>query len=92
MPPILRSASWNVHIYNSKDPTEVIGGLCLANGITNANFYAMIEIIIIFSSTFFLRNETGIEIEKNDDQLQPGKYYIVASGEFIITLNKYEAE
>ena len=84
MPPLLRSALWNVHIYDLNDPTKVIGGLCLANGTTNANFYAMIEILIIFSSTFFLRNENETRIERDDHQLQLGKYYIVAAGEFII--------
>src|SRR5690348_3285263 len=85
MPSILRSALWNVHIYDSNDPTTVTGGLCLTPGITNASFYAMIEIIVIFSSTFFLRDENKTKIERDNHPLQPGKYYIVAAGEFTKT-------
>jgi HNH endonuclease len=90
MPPILRSAVWDVHVYGSNDPTTVIGGLCLTPGVTNANFYAMTEIIVIFSETslqdenevVFLRDENEIKIERDDHPLQPGKYYIVATSSF----------
>jgi hypothetical protein len=40
----------------------------------------MVEILVIFASTFFLRDENGKKVEKDDDPLQPGKYYIVATG------------
>jgi hypothetical protein len=43
----------------------------------------MIEILLIFTDTFFLRDESGIQIERNDHPLQPGKYYVVATGEFL---------
>ena len=49
MPPINRSAGRNVHIYDANDPTAVLGGLILVNGVTNANFYSMVEILIIFA-------------------------------------------
>ncbi|KAL0639311.1 hypothetical protein Q9L58_001537 [Maublancomyces gigas] len=39
-----RSLGRNVHIYNASDPTE-LGGLVLTNGVTNANFHSMVEII-----------------------------------------------
>jgi len=80
MPPIVRSEGRDVHLYGANDPTTELGGLFLTNGITNANFYSMVEIIIIFKSEFFLRDEGGTKIEKDDHPLQPGKYYIVAAG------------
>ncbi|KIX03031.1 uncharacterized protein Z518_06581 [Rhinocladiella mackenziei CBS 650.93] len=82
MPTILRSVLWNVHIYDSNDPTTVIGGLSLTPGITNANLYVMIEILVIISSTFFLRDENETKIERDGHPLQPGKYYIVAADSF----------
>ena len=81
MPTTNRSAGRNVHIYDANDPTTVLGGLTLTNGVTNANFYSMVEILFIFTSTFFLR-EGDIVIQRDDHLLQPGNYYIVATSEF----------
>ena len=75
-----RSAGRNVHIYSANDPTTVLGGLVLTNGVTNANFYSMVEIIFIFGSDYFLRDEGGVAVERNDRPLQPGNYYILTSG------------
>lgn len=80
MPPLSRSIGRNVRLYGPDDPTTELGGLFLTNGITNANFYSMVEIIIIFESEFFLRDEGGTIIKKDSHPLQPGKYYIVAAG------------
>ncbi|OAL37385.1 hypothetical protein AYO20_03234 [Fonsecaea nubica] len=74
-----RSVGRNVHIYDLNNPTTVIGGLLLLPGVTNANFYAMIEIIVIFEGPFFLQYENETKIEKDDYPLQPGKYYIIGS-------------
>jgi hypothetical protein len=85
MPPLNRSEGRNVHIYDANDPTAELGGLVLTNGVTNANFYSMVEILVIFTSTFFLRDEGGTEIKKDNHPLQPGKYYIVATSKFSST-------
>ncbi|KIW85625.1 hypothetical protein Z517_01017 [Fonsecaea pedrosoi CBS 271.37] len=82
MPPPDRSAGRNVHIYDLNDPTTVIGGLIARPGVTNANFYAMIEIIVMFDGPFFLQNENETRIEKDDHPLQPGQYYIVTTSSF----------
>jgi hypothetical protein len=71
-----RSQHRNVLIFNASDRNTTIGGLILTAGVTNANFYAMVEIIIIAICDFTLRNESDITIEKNDSPLQPGNYYI----------------
>ena len=83
MPPVDRSNGRNVHIYDANDPNTVLGGLILTNGVTNMNFYSMVEIIIIFSGSFSLRNEGGTEIERDGDPLQPGKYYINAKARLL---------
>jgi len=83
-----RSGRRNVHIYDAKKPTVVLGGLMLSNGVTNANLYSMLDIFIVYDTPRevlldeekpFLQDKEGTKIEKNDDPLQPGEYYIVAT-------------
>ena len=57
-----RSFGRNVHLYNANDPATVIGGLLLTNGVTNANFYSMVEIICIFDQQYFLLDEDGTTV------------------------------
>jgi hypothetical protein len=76
MPPHNRSAVRDVHIFDISDRDTSIGGLVLTAGVTNANLYAMIEIFVIFSSEYILRNESNTTIEKDDSPLVPGNYYI----------------
>jgi hypothetical protein len=91
MPAGDRALDRDVFIYDEKDPDKVLGGLVLTNGVTNANFYSMIEIMIIFCGGFSLFDGRGIKIKRNDDPLQPGSYFIDADGRlpwlysFIIT-------
>jgi hypothetical protein len=90
MAPRDRSQGRNVHIYHTNDRTTVIGGLILTNGVTNANFYSMVEILVLFTCSFELQDEENAKIERNGNPLQPGKYYISAAGEFLcITLSSY---
>ena len=88
MPPRNRSIGRDVHIYDTKDRTTVLGGLILTNGVTNTNFYSMVEILVLFTRNFELQDEGGTKIERNNDPLLPGKYYINATGKlYIITLS-----
>jgi hypothetical protein len=86
MAPRDRSKGRDVHIYDTNDPTTVLGGLILANGVTNANFYSMVEVLVLFTSNFELRDEGDTKIERNGDPLQPGKYYINTVGKFLYIL------
>jgi hypothetical protein len=92
MPPIDRSGGQNVHIFDVKKPTVVLGGLILSNGVTNANLYSMLDIFIVYEAPKdvplneekpFLRNNEGTKIEKNDDPLEPGEHYIITSCRFL---------
>jgi hypothetical protein len=78
-----RSKHRNVHIFNASDRNTTIGGLILTDGVTNANLYAMVEIIVIATSDFTLRNESDVVIEKDSSSLQPGNYYIHAPRKFL---------
>jgi len=80
MPAGDRALDRDVFIYDAKDPDKVLGGLILTNGVTNANFYSMVEIMIIFSGGFSLLDGSGIKIKRNDDPLQTGNYFIDSDG------------
>ena len=75
-----RSAGRNVHIYDARNPAAVLGGLILMNGVTNANFYSMIEIFLWFDKNYFLRHADHTEVQKDEHAFQPGNYYIVTNG------------
>lgn len=88
MAPRDRSRGRDVHIYDIKDPSTILGGLILENGVTNANFYSMVEILALFSNDFELKYEGDTKIEKDNNPLRPGNYYINAIGKCcIITLS-----
>ncbi len=59
----------DVHKYNLKDPTTVLGGLILTNSVINSNFYSMVDIIILFTTGFNLQGEDGTKMERNDEPL-----------------------
>ena len=80
-----RSEGRNVHIHNANNPNEVLGGLILTNGVTKANFYSMIEILFIFTNTYFLRHNgnANTAVQRDNTPLQPGNYYIVPTGKLL---------
>ncbi|KAK3942302.1 hypothetical protein QBC46DRAFT_339755 [Diplogelasinospora grovesii] len=57
----VRALARDVFFYDIRDRNTVLGGLVLNPGVTNADFYTMINIVFIMSdsSTFFLRNGDG---------------------------------
>ena len=67
----------------------MIGGLIVTNGVTNRSFYSMVEILVLFTSTFELHDENKAKIQRNDEPLQPGKYYIHAVGKFLCIVLSY---
>jgi len=83
MPAGDRTLGRDVLIYDANDPDEVLGGLVLTNGVTNANFYSMVEIMIIFGGGFSLLDESGTKIDRDDCPLQPGNYFIDTDGRLL---------
>ena len=78
-----RSGGRDVHIYDAKDPDVVLGGLILTNGVTNANFYSMIEIFLFFNQEYVLRHGDGTEVQRDEQAFRPGDYYILTNGMFL---------
>ncbi len=53
------------------------GGLQNTSGISKKNFFQMIEIVLLFSSSYEVLDKNDGKLSRNDEPLQPGKYYIV---------------
>lgn len=93
MPPADRSQGRNVHIYDFENPTVLLGGPILSNGITNANLYSMLKMFIQYKEPvspeddepFLLLDENGNRIENSGGPLQPGKFYVVSIGKVFTT-------
>ena len=80
-----RAPARNVHIYDANDPDIVLGGLVLTDGVTTANFYSMVEIVFLFNQDYTLHDESGITVGRDDNPLQPGKYFIVTAGSITVS-------
>lgn len=72
-----RSLGRNVHLYDAEDRGTVLGGLILTNGVTKSNFYSMVEILLLIQSSFSLEHESSATLERNEEPLPPGNYYVV---------------
>ncbi|KAG0127172.1 hypothetical protein HOY82DRAFT_625638 [Tuber indicum] len=84
--PRLDYSQWhNTFIYASDNRTERLAGLFAGESITNSNLYSMLEILCSFSDAFDVHGRSEIIVDRNEEQLQPGDYYIVTHGS--ITLN-----
>ena len=70
----------NVYIYSAGNTNTVLGGLSLTDGITNANFYSMVEIVFVFDSDYTLCSESGATVQRDGHPLQAGKYFINTAG------------
>ncbi|PUU78797.1 hypothetical protein B9Z19DRAFT_1064756 [Tuber borchii] len=75
----------NANIYDSDRKDNLIGGLWIAEGITNANLYSMLEIFCTFNDTFYLRNFSGRLVKRDQNPLQPGDYLIATNGSITVT-------
>ena len=77
-----RALARDVFIYDLRDFDTLLGGLVLTAGVTNANFYAMVEIIIdiLPPGPFFLQDENGETVAQDTQPLLPGRYFVVANG------------
>ena len=79
-----RARRRNVYIYSARDANTVLGGLVATNGMTNANFYSMVEIIFIFDNDYTLSSESGATVQKDYNPLQAGKYFINTAGSLTV--------
>jgi hypothetical protein len=72
-----RSGGCNAYIFNANYPATGLGGLAPTDGVRNASFYSMVDIVCIFETEYFLQDESGLLIHRDGHELHPGKYYVV---------------
>ena len=48
--------------------------------MTNSNFYSMLEITYVLNKDYKLHYESGTIVQRDDNPLQPGKYFIGTGG------------
>jgi len=58
-----------------------------AEGTTNSNLYSMLEVFCCFTDTFELHDDRGLWVARDEQQLQPGNYYIVTNGMCLLSFN-----
>lgn len=78
--PGIRANARDVFFYDLRDPSTQLGGLHITQGVTNANFYSMIDIVLIIPRTYFLQNDNDETIPRDLQSLLPGNYFIVTDG------------
>lgn len=80
-----RARARDVFFYDRRDPCILLGGLVRTNGITNANFYAMVDIVLVVSTGYLIQDDDGAELPRDSEPLRPGNYFIVAKGTVEVT-------
>jgi hypothetical protein len=75
-----RALGRDIHIYDANDPITVLGGFIRSNDITNANLYAMLEVFLFFDGNYHLQRENGTDVQRDEQALQAGNYYIITTG------------
>lgn len=73
-----RSRIRDVFFYDLQDSCAFLGGLVLTRGITNVDFYTMVGIVIITSTTFFLQDDNGQTVPNDAQPLSIGNYFVVS--------------
>jgi len=76
----IREFARNIHIDSSNNHDIIFGGLVCTEGMTNSNFYSMVEMMFEFDSPFGLVNQGGETIPRDDQCLEPGNYAISING------------
>ena len=79
-----RSVGRDIYIYDAHNPNIVLGGLILTNGVTNANFYSMVEVFLRFDSDYLLLYEAGTVIKRDEQVLRRENYYIVTNSKLVV--------
>ena len=54
------------------------------DGMTNANFYSMVEIVFMFDNYYTLSGKSGATVQRDDHPLQAGKYFINTAGSLTV--------
>ncbi|PKS12311.1 hypothetical protein jhhlp_001611 [Lomentospora prolificans] len=76
-----RALGRNVVFSDIRDPSIILGGLILTQGVTNKGFYRMVSIVLITESSWFIQTENGNRLTEDSPPLLRGHYLIVCDDE-----------
>jgi len=71
-----RAIDRTVFICDFQVPSTVLGGLVLTKGVASATFYAVVEIVLVIQSNYFIQNSDGDTVPRNAEPLLPGTYLV----------------
>ena len=79
-----------LHLYPTKvyaDPSRkrLLARLGTTSHIPYCNIYSLIDTVCVFSQKYQLMNAQGELVKRDDDQLEPGEYFISTSGKLTYT-------
>ncbi len=80
-----RVADRDVFFADLRDPDTFLGGLVLTPGITNANFFTMLEIAVEIAGSYSVQNMKGELLSRDSNPLHPGVYFIRADHPVTLT-------
>jgi len=70
----------NMLIFGSKKCANVLGGLCVTDGITNANLYSRVEIFVSISNPWYLNDDSEDVVTRDGQHLEPRNYFVLTDG------------
>lgn len=76
-----RTIDRDLHLYDGTDRQTLLGGLVVTHGMTNANFYSMVGILLLTGAPGLLsiQDANFVVLERNDHALLPGDYYVAGN-------------
>jgi len=79
-PPPTPTNQYGAIIYDATDHNNALAQLKTTFRVTNKNLYSMIELVCVFSRSFFLTDTENRVIQADEGALAAGNYFIVTMG------------
>ena len=67
-------------IYAATDLINAVKQLKMTFRVTNKNLYTMIELVCVFSRSFYLKDAENRIVQHNEEAVAPGNHFIVRMG------------
>ena len=85
---LMRSHFSNVHFYDGRNPSILLGGLVQNGSVTEANFLQMLGIVLVMEAPVQAQNRiSGYVLSTSDSRLELGVYDVYCDGSSFIELD-----
>ncbi len=75
-----RAEGRDVFVFDGQDRLRLIGGLILAEGMTNDLLYEMVKVVAVMNKEWHLDGASGSLVPRDNQALMRGNYYIITTG------------